>query len=176
MTVNTEADFEISAAIKSEIDHWVTKYPKEHKRSAVTAALLAVQAQNGGWLSDAAMRSVASYLDLPLIVVREVASFYDLFELAPVGKHRISVCTNLSCMLRGSDKIVAALKDRLGIGLGETTPDGQITLRESECLAACGGAPMCQVNNQAYHENLTPESMVAIVDGLLNEAQEGSDD
>lgn len=160
--------FEISKENQTHIDHWLKKYPPEQKRSAVVAALLMVQTQNGGWLSDAAMNAVAAYLGLAPIEVYEVATFYDMFELAPVGKNLIRVCTNVSCQLRGSDDIVAAFKKRLGVGLGETTQDGQFTLREAECMAACVGAPMCQVNDKHYHENLTPEKVNALVDAILN--------
>ena len=158
--------FLIEESVKKEIDRWLTKYPPEQKRSAVVAALLSVQAQNGGWVSEAAMDAVADYLALPRIEVYEVATFYDMFELQPMGRHKISVCTNLPCMLRGSDDIVACLKKRLSIGLGETTQDGKFTLREAECLAACGGAPMCQIDDKEYHENLTPEKMLALIDRL----------
>ncbi len=164
--ITTQAPFVISADVCEQIDHWLTKYPAEQKRSAVVAALLLVQQQNGGWLSEPAMDAVAGYLSLAPIEAYEVATFYDMFELKPVGKNKINVCTNVSCMLRGSDKIVSYLKERLGVGLGETTADGQFTLRESECLAACVGAPMCQVNDKKYHENLTPEKMGDIIDQL----------
>jgi len=162
--------FAINDDIKKKIDHWLTKYPPDKKRSAVVPALLYVQEQNEGWLSDMSMDAVAEYLEQPRIVVYEVATFYDMFELKPIGKNKINICTNLSCMLRGSDEIVACLEERLGIGLGETTKDRQFTLRESECMAACGGAPMCQVNDREYHENLTPEKMLAIIDQLEQEA------
>lgn len=162
--------FVISDDNKTKIDHWLTKYPPEQKRSAVVPALLYVQEQNEGWLSESAMDAVAEYLDLPPIMVYEVATFYDMFELKPIGKHKISVCTNLSCMLRGSDEIVSCLKRRLGIGLGETTKDRRFTLREVECMAACGGAPMCQIDDRDYHENLTPEKMLEIIDTLEKEA------
>lgn len=166
MTVAVDEKFELSVEVKTEIDHWLTKYPDEHKRSAIVAALLATQEQNGGWLSQAAMTAVADYLKLPAMDVYELATFYDMFELAPIGKHKIGVCTNIACQLRGVDKIVSHLKDRLGVGLGETTTDGQFTLRETECLAACGGAPMCQVNDREYIEDLTPEKIDALLDKL----------
>lgn len=167
---NTAAStFELSDAVKKEIDHWLTKYPPDQRRSAVVSALLAAQTQNEGWLSEPVMNAVADYLAIPRIEVYEVATFYDMYNLKPVGKHKIAVCTNLSCQLRGSEKIVAHLKKRLGAGLGETTSDGQFTLQEVECLAACGGAPMCQVNDQAYHENLTPEKMDEIINSLMSE-------
>jgi len=164
--------FVISDSNKAKIDHWLVKYPPEQKRSAVVPALLYIQEQNDGWLSEAAMDAVAEYLGLPRIMIYEVATFYDMFELKPIGKHKINICTNLSCMLRGCDEIILCLRRRLGIGLGETTKDRQFTLRESECLAACGGAPMCQVNDREYHENLTPEKMLTIIDRLEQETSE----
>lgn len=163
------AGFELSDAVKKEIDHWLTKYPKDQRRSAVVSSLLAAQIQNSGWLSEPVMNAVADYLAIPRIEVYEVATFYDMYNLRPVGRHKIAVCTNLSCQLRGSEKITAHLKSRLGIGLGETTEDGRFTLREVECMAACGGAPMCQVNDKEYHEHLTPEKMDEIIDTLQKE-------
>jgi len=158
--------FIISDEVKQVIDDWVVKYPPNQKRSAVLTALLKVQEQNEGWLSESAMDAVAEYLGLSAIEVYEVATFYDMFELKPIGKYKISVCTNLSCMLRGSDEIVSALTKRLGIGLGETTKDHLFTLREVECMAACGMAPMCQINNREYYEYLTPEKIISIIDEL----------
>lgn len=162
-----EPVFELSPAAKQHIDHWLKKYPKEQKQSAVVEALFVAQAQNGGWLSEAAMNAVAAYLELAPIVVYEAASFYDMFNLKPVGKHKIAVCTNISCLLRGSDDIVACLKKRLGVDLGETTPDGRFTLKEVECMAACANAPMCQVDDKAYLVDLTPEKMHAVLDDLI---------
>jgi NADH-quinone oxidoreductase subunit E len=159
---------------KQKIDHWIAKYPADKKRSAVTAALLIVQEKNGGWLSDAMLNAVAEYLNLARIEVYEVATFYDMFELKPVGQHKISVCTNVACMLRGADALVAALKTRLGIDLGQTTPDGKFFLREVECMGACVGAPMCQVDDKHYHENLTPDSLVALIDRLDQGATHGA--
>lgn len=164
--VTTETVFEISADNKQKIDHWLTKYPEDQRRSAVVPALLYVQSQNGGWLSDAAMRAVADYLGISHIEAYEVATFYDMYELKPVGRHKIAVCTNVSCQLMGSDKIVSCLEKRLGVKMGETTEDGQFTLRETECLAACAGAPMCQIDDKDYHENLTPEKMEKLIDEL----------
>ncbi len=158
--------FVLSDKVKREIDHWLTKYPSDQKRSVVIPALLFVQKQNNGWLSEAAMNALADYLDLPRIAVYEVATFYDLYNLKPIGAHKISICTNVACFLMGSDEIVLCLKKRLGVGFDETTADGKFTLREVECMAACGGAPMCQVNDQVYHERLTPEKMLAIIDDL----------
>ena len=161
--------FIINDAVKKEIDHWLLKYPPDQKRSAVVPALLLAQKQNGGWLSESAMNAVADYLEIPHIAVYEVATFYDLYNLQPMGKHKISICTNVSCLLMGCDEIIACLRERLGIGFGETTADGKFTLKEVECMAACGGAPMCQVDDEAYYENLTPEKMIAIIDRLAEE-------
>jgi NADH-quinone oxidoreductase subunit E len=156
----------IGEKARAEIDHWVAKYPPERKQSAVIAALTAVQEQNGGWLTTDLMDAVADYLDMPRVSVYEVGTFYSMFDLQPVGRHKISVCTNISCMLCGSGEIVEHVEQRLGIRLGETTPDGRITLKvEEECLAACGGAPMMVVDGH-YHENLTPEKIDRILESL----------
>ena len=121
--------------------------------------------------SAAAMNAVADYLEVPHIVAYEAATFYDMYNLKPIGKNKISVCTNVSCMLRGSDDIIDCLKERLKINVGETTPDGLFTITEVECMAACAGAPMCQVNDKDYHENLTPQKMLALIDQLAQEAK-----
>lgn len=156
----------LSKHAREVIDRWVAKYPPEHKRSAVLAALTEVQHENGGYLTNDLMDAVAEYLELPPIAVYEVASFYSMYELRPCGRHSISLCTNISCMLRGSDEILAHLENKLGIRLGESTPDGKFHLkREEECLAACSSAPMMQVDH-VYYENLTPEKVDRILDGL----------
>jgi len=171
MTEQLVECFEFTKKAQKEIDHWLLKYPPEQKQSAVVAALFSAQDQNGGWLSEGAMNAVAEYLEMPPIAVVEVASFYDMFNLKPIGKHKISVCTNVACMLRGSDEILHCLKKRLDIEPGETTEDGQFTLREVECMAACVGAPMCQVDDKKYHENLTPEKMLTIIDEIETNAK-----
>ena len=148
----------------AKIDLEVAKYPPEHKQSAVMAALHIAQDEHG-WLSVPLMDYVADLLAMRPIQVYEVASFYSMYDLKPIGRHKISVCTNISCLLRGSDDVVAHLKDRLGIGFGETTADGRFTLKEVECLAACGGAPMFQIG-KVYYENLTPERIDEILAGL----------
>jgi len=155
----------ISEASRAEIDRWIAKYPAEQKRSAVMAALRILQDQNRGFLSNDLIDAVAEYLQMPPIAVYEVATFYSMYELEAVCKHKICVCTNISCMLRGSDEIVEHLRKRLDIGLGETTSDGRITLKEVECLGACVEAPMFQIADQ-YHGNLTPETVDEILDGL----------
>ena len=154
-----------SAAIRKEIDEWVAKYPQEWKQSAVMAALRIVQDANKGSLTTELMDKVAAYLDMPPIAVYEVATFYSMYELKPVGKHKICVCTNVSCMVNNVDGIVKHLEQKLGVGLGGTTADGRFTLKEVECLGACGGAPMFQIGKQ-YYENLTPEIVDSILDGL----------
>lgn len=151
--------------IRADIDTWIAKYPVEWKQSAVMSALRIVQDANGGFLTEALMDEVADYLDMPAISVYEVASFYSMYELKPVGKHKLCVCTNVACLVCGSDGIVKHLENRLGIKLGETSADGKFTLKEVECLGACGGAPMLQIGNQ-YYENLTPELVDSILDGL----------
>ena len=151
---------------REEIDHWVAKFPPERKRSAVISALHAVQHENHGYLTTELMDAVAEYLGLPNILVYEVASFYSMFETKPVGRHHISVCTNISCMLRGSQAVVEHVENKLGIKTGESTADGRIYLkREEECLAACTGAPMMMVDH-VFHENLTPERIDRILDEL----------
>jgi NADH-quinone oxidoreductase subunit E len=154
----------LSEKIRAEIDRWMLRYPPEQKRSAVMEALRLVQEENGGRLNESMMDAVADYLNMPKIAVYEVVSFYTMYNLTPVGQHVINVCTNISCMLSDSEKIVDHLKDRLGIGLNETTADGKFTLREVECLAACANAPVAQIGKK-YYENLTPEK----IDVLLKE-------
>ncbi|RMD80425.1 MAG: NADH-quinone oxidoreductase subunit NuoE [Gammaproteobacteria bacterium] len=154
----------LSPEIRARIDRWVAKYPPERKQSAVMAALRIVQEEHG-WLSNELMDAVADYLDMPPVSVYEVATFYSMYDLEPVGRHKICVCTNISCMLRGAEDVVRHLEERLGIKMGETTPDGRFTLKEVECLAACGGAPMFQIGKR-YYENLTPEKIDAILDSL----------
>lgn len=156
----------LSDHVREEIDHWKTRFPRGRQRSAVIAALHAVQHENKGFLTPALMDGVADYLQLPPIQVYEVASFYSMFQTRPVGRNDVAICTNVSCMLRGADDIVAHVENRLGIKLGESTADGRVFLKkEEECLAACCGAPMMMVNH-VYHENLTPERVDEILDRL----------
>ena len=150
---------------RAEIDRWIAKYPAEQKQSAVMAALRIAQEQNGGWLTDELIQAVAAYLEMDTIAAYEVATFYSMYERSPVGRHKICVCTNISCMLCGSDQVVEHLEKRLGIKMGETTEDGRFTLKEVECLGACVNAPMFELN-KSYFEKLTPESIDAILDGL----------
>ncbi|MGQ7844003.1 NADH-quinone oxidoreductase subunit NuoE family protein [Granulosicoccus sp. 3-233] len=149
-----------------EIDEWLTRYPEDRKQSAVLAALSIAQHQNQGWLSTELMDAVAAKLDMPPIAVYEVASFYSMFETKPVGRHCVAICTNISCMLMGSDSIVNHVQEKYGIKLGESTEDGRIYLKvEEECLAACAGGPMMQVDH-VYHTQLTPQKVDEILDGL----------
>jgi len=160
-------DSPLSAYTRAEIDHWVAKFPPGRQRSAVLSALRAAQEQNQGFLTVALMDAVAGYLKLPPIQVYEVASFYSMFETHPCGRHHVSVCTNISCMLRGGEDIAAYVERKLGIRLGQSTPDGRIFLkREEECLAACTGAPMMMVDH-VYHEHLTPEKVDQILAELV---------
>ena len=157
---------QLSPHVREEIDRWVAKFPPDRKRSAVISALHAAQHENKGFLTTDIMDAVAAYLGLAPIQVYEVATFYSMFEVKPVGRHHISVCTNISCMLRGSQEVVEHVEKKLGIRTGESTPDGRIYLkREEECLAACTGAPMMMVDH-VFHENLTPESIDKILDEL----------
>jgi NADH-quinone oxidoreductase subunit E len=157
---------QLSEHVREEIDRWVAKFPPDRKRSAVISALHAVQHENRGFLTSALMDAVADYLGMHPILVYEVATFYSMFETKPVGRHHLSVCTNISCMLRGSQEVVDRIEKKLGIKTGESTPDGRIYLkREEECLAACTGAPMLMVDH-VFHENLTPESIDRILDEL----------
>jgi len=152
----------LSDHAREEIEAWLARYPENQRRSAVLGALRAVQHEEG-YLSTPMMDAVAAYLRIPPMEVYEAASFYSMYELKPVGRHTIAVCDNVSCMLRGGDRIIEHIENRLGIRLGESTPDGKFYLkREEECLAACCGAPMMQVDH-VYHENLTPERVDEIL-------------
>jgi NADH-quinone oxidoreductase subunit E len=156
----------LSEHTRREIDHWVAKFPPGRQRSAVLSALRAAQEQNEGFLTPELLEAVAEYLSLPAVQVYEVASFYSMFELHPCGRHHVSICTNISCMLRGAEDLVAHVEGKLGIRQGESTADRRIFLkREEECLAACTGAPMMMVDH-VFHEHLTPEKVDAILADL----------
>ena len=155
----------INAESKADIDKWIAKYPPEQKQSAVMAALRIVQDQNGGYLTGELIEAIAEYLGMPSIAVYEVATFYSMYEMKPVGKYKICVCTNISCMLCGSDDVVQHLQNKLGIKLGQTTEYGMFTLKEVECLGACVNAPVLQVGNE-YYENLTKEKLDKLIEGL----------
>lgn len=160
-----DKDSLFTAEVRKQIDAWIAKYPQEWKQSACMPALTIVQDMNGGYLTRELMDQVADYLDMPPIAVYEVASFYSMYEHKPMGRHKICLCTNVSCMICGSDNILEHISSRLGIGFGEVTADGRFGLKEVECLGACGGAPMMQIGH-TYYENLTPELVDQILDGL----------
>ena len=166
MTTTNKEPSQLSKHAREVIDANLAKYPPDRKQSAVLTALREVQHDNGGHLTTELMDQVAACLDLPPITVYEVASFYSMFELKPVGRHSVSICTNVSCMLRGGEDLVEHAEKKLGIKTGDSTPDGRIYLKqEEECLAACCGAPMMMVDHK-YYENLTPERVDEILDNL----------
>ncbi len=151
------------------IDGWLEKFPADQKQSAVLGALREVQHENNGFLTIELMDAVADYLEMPKIAVYEIASFYSMLETEPVGRHSISVCNNISCMLNGADDLIEHIEKKLGIKIGESTEDGQFYLkREEECLAACCGAPMMMIDH-IYYENLTIEKVDEILDKLKDE-------
>ena len=152
----------LSQAVIDKVDKEAAKYPS--RRAAVKSALRYCQ-EEVGWVSNGVVTAVATHLGLEPIEVYEVATFYDMFYTEPGGRHRIRVCTNVSCMLRGAETIVSHLREQLGIKVGETSPDGRITLLEAECLGACGGAPMLVCGNQ-YFENLTTDKLDSLLDQL----------
>ena len=160
----------LSAETIAEIQRWVKKFPEGEERAAICAALHIVQKENGGHLTDELMAAIAEQLKLTPIEVVEVATFYDMCEFSPIGRYKLSICTNVSCMLTGSDEIVDHLQKRLGIKMGETTSDGMFTLREAECLASCVTAPMLQVNDERFQEYLTVEKVDALLERLRLEA------
>jgi NADH-quinone oxidoreductase subunit E len=156
----------LNAHTREHIDHWLAKFPPERKRSAMLQSLWAAQEQNQGHLTDELIAAVAAYLDVPPVWAYEVANFYSMFEVTPVGRNNVAICTNISCWLNGAEDIVRHCERRLGVRLGESTADGRVYLkREEECLAACAGAPMMVVNGH-YHEKLSPEDCDRILDGL----------
>ncbi len=155
----------LSQASIDKIDYELTKYPADKRLAAVMSALRIVQTELG-WLSKESISDIAKYLGVPDIAVLEVATFYNMYDLQPVGKYKISICTNISCMLRDSDVIVEHLQTKLGVGFNEVTADGKFCLKEAECMGACGGAPLLAVNNHTMHEFLTPEKVDAILQEL----------
>jgi NADH-quinone oxidoreductase subunit E len=148
-----------------KIDYELTKYPADQRQAAVMSALRIVQTERG-WLSQESITEVAQYLGMPEIAAMEVATFYNMYDLSPVGKYKITICTNISCMLRDSDEIVNHLKTKLGVGFNEVTPDGKFCLKEGECMGCCGGAPLMHVNNTEMHEFLTVDKVDAIIEEL----------
>lgn len=148
-----------------KIDYELTKYPADQRQAAVMSALRIVQTERS-WLSKESITEVAQYLRMPEIAALEVATFYNMYDLVPVGLYKITICTNISCMLRDSDAIVDHLKAKLGVGFNEVTADGKFCLKEGECMGACGGAPLLTVNNHTMHELLTPAKVDAILETL----------
>ena len=158
----------LTAETKAIMDNWLSKYPIDQRRSALIGSLHAAQEQNEGWLSKEIMQAVAQYLEIPAIWVYEAASFYSMFFTERCGQHKVAICTNISCMLNGAEAIVEHAEKKLGIKLGETTADGNITLvREEECVAACVGAPVMLIDGH-YHEDLTTDK----IDELLSKLEE----
>lgn len=156
----------MSDKTRAHIDHWLSKFPPDRKRSAVLQGLHAAQEQNQGWLTDELIAGVAKYLDLPPVWAYEVASFYSMFETEKVGRNNVAICTNISCWLNGAEDIVRHCEKKLGIKNGQSTADGRVYLkREEECLAGCAGAPMMVINGH-YHERLTLEKVDELLDGL----------
>jgi NADH-quinone oxidoreductase subunit E len=153
----------LSSESLRRIDREIAKYPPEQKQSAVMAALAIAQDEHG-WLSDEVMSAVAAVLDMAPIAVYEVASFYNMYNLQPTGRCKITLCTNLPCALSGANRAADHLKRRLGIGFGQTTADGQFTLKEGECLGACGDAPVLLVNNKRMESFMSEERLDALVD------------
>lgn len=155
----------LSEVVMHHVNDWLQRFPENQKQSAVLGGLHAIQHEYG-FLPVKQMDALAIKLEMPAIAVYEVASFYSMFELEPVGKHTIAVCTNLSCMLRGGEQILNYLEEKLDIKCGESTQDGKFYLKqEEECLAACCGAPMMQVNH-VYYENLTEDKVDEILQSL----------
>ena len=154
------------------IDREIAKYPPDQKQSAVMAALAVAQDEKG-WLPPEAMDFVANYLGMPPVAVYEVASFYAMYNTEPVGKYKITICTNLPCALKDAVKAAEHLKAKLGIGFGETTPDGLVTLKEGECFGACGDAPVLLVNNKRMCSLMRPEKIDALL-AELSGAQAGA--
>jgi len=155
----------LSTESLAQIDREIAKYPADQKQSAVMSALRIAQVEKG-WLAPESIEFVATYLGMPTIAVYEVASFYNMYDLRPVGAHKLTVCTNISCQLQGVDAVVAKIQAKLGIGFGETTPDGRFTLKEGECFGSCGDGPLCLHNNHTLHTRLTPDNVDAFLEGL----------
>ena len=155
----------LSVESLAQIDREVAKYPAEQKQSAIMSALRIAQMEKG-WLANETIEFVAQYLGMPTIAAYEVATFYNMYNMAPIGKYKISLCTNLSCTLMGALEIGRHLENRLGVGLGQTTEDGRFTLQEGECMGACGDAPLCLINNHRMESFLTAEKVDKLLDEL----------
>jgi NADH-quinone oxidoreductase subunit E len=151
--------------IRAQIDKHIAKYPPEWKQSAVMPALTLVQDHNGGWLTRALMDDVAAYLDMPEVAVYEVASFYAMYDLEPVGRHKIRVCNSVSCMLGGAEALIEHVEHKYKIAPGGTSEDGKFTFKEFECLGACRHAPVVMIDT-TYHECVTPDGLDRLIDDL----------
>jgi NADH-quinone oxidoreductase subunit E len=160
----------LSADALKRIDREIAKYPPEHRQSAVIAALAIAQDEHA-WLSTETMDFVAHYLGMPPIAVYEVATFYEMFDTEPTGKYKLTICTNLPCALSSAAQAAAHLKQKLGIGFGETTADGLFTLKEGECFGACGDAPVVLVNNKRMCSWMKPEQLDGLIAELSAEAK-----
>lgn len=161
-----DANEVLSADSRAQLDIWLAKYPADRRRSAVLAGLRIAQKQNQGHLNEDLIAAVAGYIGIPTTQAYEIATFYSLYHIGPCGRHKVSICTNISCWLNGADALVDHVEKRLGIHTGESTPDGRIHLiAEEECLAGCVRAPMMWVDGE-YHEHLTPEKVDLILDAL----------
>ena len=154
-----------TAEIRDAIDALIAKYPPEWQQSAVMPALNLLQDRNGGWLTTELMDALAVYLDMPEVSVYEVASIYCVYDLTPQGRHKVCVCNSISCLLNGSEELIEHIEHQYGVKPGETTADGRFTFKEVECLGACRHAPAVLLD-KIYHENLSPESLDRLIDGL----------
>lgn len=163
----------LSAEALKEIDRAVAKYPVDQKQSAVMAALAVAQSEKG-WVSPEVMQFVAEYLEMPPVWVEEVATFYNMYDTKPVGRFKLSVCTNLPCALSGGERAADYLKKKLGIGFNETTADGNFTLKEGECMGACGDAPVMIVNNTNMCSFMSNEKLDALIADLQAKATNGA--
>lgn len=162
------AEAELSREALAAIDREIAKYPPGRQASAVMSALRIAQKEKG-YLANATIEYVAAYLQIPAIRAFEVATFYNMYDLKPVGRHKLCLCTNLPCLLGGAQKTAAALQAALGIGFGETSADGEWTLRAGECFGACAAAPAIIVNNEEMHENVQADEVPAFLEKLKQE-------
>ena len=162
----------LSAEARMAIDREIAKYPPGRQASAVMSALRIAQKERG-YLANETIEYVASYLSIPAIRAYEVATFYNMYDLAPVGRCKLCLCTNLPCLLAGAEKTATALKQKLGIAFGETSADGEWTLKEGECFGACAAAPAIIVNNEIMHENITADKVPGFLQSLKNGGEEG---
>jgi NADH-quinone oxidoreductase subunit E len=162
----------LSDQVQEKLNRELKKYPADQKQSAVMSALRFVQDEKG-WIASDDMVDVAAYLGMPQMQVYEVATFYHMYNLKPMGRHTLTVCTNLSCQLMGANETLDYLKSKLGIGVGEVTADGKFGLREAECMGACVAAPLLTVNNKRMCSHLSPEKIDQILAGLASDIEGG---